>query len=52
MVINKIVGMVMFILGGFLVFSMYYTEEYDIFFLDLFLGPTLIYLSLKMLNYF
>lgn len=52
MLINKIVGMILFMVGSILLFSLYRTGRHDIFLMDLLMGPTFIYIGLKMLNYF
>ncbi len=50
MVINKIIGMIFVIIGGIVLYALYKAEEYDMFLIELLIGPTLIYLGLKLLN--
>jgi len=51
MYINKILGMVSFIIGSILLFSLYTIGKESTFAFSLILGPLLIYLGLKSLTY-
>lgn len=51
MVLNKIFGAVLFILGSILLFALWYAKDYTMVAFEMIAGPTLIYLGLVMLNY-
>jgi len=51
MYINKILGMISFIIGSILILSLYTTGKESTFAFSFILGPLLIYLGLKSLTY-
>ncbi|MBS3052764.1 MAG: hypothetical protein J4428_05335 [Candidatus Aenigmarchaeota archaeon] len=50
MVIIKILGLLAFLVGGYLTYALYLTGDYGAFTIAIIFGPTLIYLSLYLLN--